>query len=925
MGRDAERSALQEVLGQLTGGAGRVVWLEGEPGIGKSALVDALVAEAAAGQVTVLRGAGDEVAQRLPLYLVTDCLGVSVRAPDPARSEIARLIRGDAGGTGVLDPVLAATERILELVDRLCTAAPVLLVVEDLHWSDVPSLAVWDRLSRAVDQLPLLLLGTSRPVMRRPEVTRVREAVIERAGLLLPLRPLDAPCVAELAGRLLGARPGRDLAGELARSGGNPLFVRELVAALVREDLVGVADGAARLRVAGTGLPATLTATIRRRLTPLHPRTGEVLRLAALLGNEFDVHELALVSRRPVDTLVAPLEEAVTEGLLVEAGDRLAFQHVLIREALEQELPASLSGALHAQFAQALAEAGAPVNSVVRHLLAVLGTLDSWVARWLAELPPEALFAEPQVAAELLTRALGSPVFGGGQRHVLVARLAIALFWLGDNARAGELAADVVRTTDDPDVTGRMQLYRVRAANRMAEPDTALALADAAVADERLPEVWRARIRAWAGIILVKKGDVAAAYEQAELALAEGARLGDPLAVGYARHGLCHLSTGTTALGYIDAGVADLGSDPDAMDLRLLLLHNRLALLNNLGMREEFDGTVSRTLILASRVGTVQVARVQWAAAMGYYDFGAWDEALVHLDSLQPPLGAAKLIGWHGLAALIAAHREEWDRLREHVQEGSAVPVTAGDVRIYSGYLTAAQAIRAEADGSPALAVELLVRWLDPELGYDAKERFMWLPDLVRLALSVGDTAAARAAVEAAEADAAAPGAIPRQHAAAVQCRGQLDDDVALLRAAAAAYQRHGWTIGHASALEEVAVRLAAEPDSDAARAALTGAVRAYADLGAGWDLRRADARLRVHGVRRGPRSLHRRPASGWAALTPTELRVAELVGQGRSNPDIAAELYMSRRTAQAHVSHILGKLNLRSRSEIMQAVAGRR
>ncbi len=112
--------------------------------------------------------------------------------------------------------------------------------------------------------------------------------------------------------------------------------------------------------------------------------------------------------------------------------------------------------------------------------------------------------------------------------------------------------------------------------------------------------------------------------------------------------------------------------------------------------------------------------------------------------------------------------------------------------------------------------------------------------------------------------------------------------------------------MGHAAALEEVAVRLAAVPDQQAARNVFTQAVRAYADLGATWDLRRADARLRVHGIRRGSRSLYRRPTHGWAALTPTEARVAELVAEGRSNPDIAAELYMSRRTAQASSTSLL-------------------
>jgi DNA-binding CsgD family transcriptional regulator len=201
----------------------------------------------------------------------------------------------------------------------------------------------------------------------------------------------------------------------------------------------------------------------------------------------------------------------------------------------------------------------------------------------------------------------------------------------------------------------------------------------------------------------------------------------------------------------------------------------------------------------------------------------------------------------------------------------------------------------------------------------------MWLPDLVRLALAAGDTATARAAAQAAGSDAATPAALPRQRAAAAFCQGQLADDVPALREVAEVYRRHGWPLAEAAALEEVAVRLARADDAGGARAALGEAARVYSGLGAGWDLRRADARLRAHGIRRGPRSLHRRPVNGWAALTPTEQRVAELVSQGRSNPDIAAELFMSRRTAQTHVSHILGKLELRSRLEIMRVAAERR
>jgi DNA-binding NarL/FixJ family response regulator len=96
--------------------------------------------------------------------------------------------------------------------------------------------------------------------------------------------------------------------------------------------------------------------------------------------------------------------------------------------------------------------------------------------------------------------------------------------------------------------------------------------------------------------------------------------------------------------------------------------------------------------------------------------------------------------------------------------------------------------------------------------------------------------------------------------------------------------------------------------------------VAIYTDLGAAWDIGRADARLRPYGVRRG-RPGARRPATGWAALTPTEVKVAYLVGEGLSNPDIAKRLFLSRYTVQVHMSKILAKLQVRSRVEVANEV----
>ncbi len=120
-----------------------------------------------------------------------------------------------------------------------------------------------------------------------------------------------------------------------------------------------------------------------------------------------------------------------------------------------------------------------------------------------------------------------------------------------------------------------------------------------------------------------------------------------------------------------------------------------------------------------------------------------------------------------------------------------------------------------------------------------------------------------------------------------------------------------------AQSLEDAAVLLARARRTAQARDRLNEAVGIYAALGAGWDIRRADTRVRPYGVRRGVRGTRKRPSFGWDALSPTELKVARMVAKGMSNPEIASDLFLSRRTVQTHVSHILGKLGVHSRVEI--------
>ena len=117
---------------------------------------------------------------------------------------------------------------------------------------------------------------------------------------------------------------------------------------------------------------------------------------------------------------------------------------------------------------------------------------------------------------------------------------------------------------------------------------------------------------------------------------------------------------------------------------------------------------------------------------------------------------------------------------------------------------------------------------------------------------------------------------------------------------------------------------LADSGDATAARARFTDAFSLYSGLGADWDLARLQARLRAYGIRRGPHVRHRRSQQGWDSLTATELKVAGLVADGMSNPQIAAHLFLSRRTVQTHVSHILAKLDLHSRTDIAREASRR-
>ena len=926
---------VEALLADAVAGHGGAVLVEGEPGIGKSALLEAGLADAAARGCQVLRGACDELTRRFPLSAMLGALGAEEGSADPRRAAAARALSspGDAEGLGALlaagDPVMAAVEQLVGLVDRLCADGPVVLLVEDLHWADEASLILWHRLSRSAAQLPLLLAASCRPVPVPPGLGRLR-GELQRGpeGGLITLGGLSAAEVARLAEELVGRVPGQRLTAHLASASGNPLYVRELLDALsrsgtLREDAgSGAVDVDLDERGPAREAVVSLSRVIVDRLDSLTSETRQTLVMAALLGPVFSVGDLAVVSGRAPTGLVGAIEEAVAATVLESEGARLRFRHGLLRQALYESVPLALRVALHHQAVSALISADASAERVAEMLLPVLDEADGWELGWIAEYGGTLMNRAPEIAAELLEHALDRLRSGDVRRAQVQDALLSVSYYLRRIPRTGEIARDILTSGAGSERAGLAYWFLTRNDMHNGQPEAALRTVAEALADDRIGTPWQARLKALRSTDLAMLGRRQQARDEAEHALAEGTRLADSRSAGYALHTLSLVSVleddMVSGIELAGRALEQMGSDAEMMDLRLLVSSNRFAWLADQDRFAEAERAAREALALAERSWTPRLGSIRVRLAEMAYSRGHWDDALAELEqAAEFPTGVQVSAVRLAYQAQIAAHRDDWEGAAEYFA-ALAGPGYAVDWVGAMLPVVIARVLEAERTGSPERIIETLAPRMRPGDDHTPVGWQVLLPDLARAAQQCGDEQTLGTVAELCEIP-VAEGRSPERRAGVVWASGLVAGDPLRVLEAAAYFrgaQRLPWL---GKALEDAAVLQAVAGDVVSARVTLAEALEVYAGYGAVWDTRGALARIRPYGVRPGVRGARRRPKHGWEALTDTEVRVAEMVSRGLSNPDIAGQLQLSPRTVDTHVSHILTKLQVRSRREVAE------
>jgi predicted ATPase len=340
-GRENEQRRILDLLQRVArGGSGGVVLAEGEPGIGKTALMRRAVDGATILGLSLAAGAGDQVGRAIPLFALRAALG------EPFARFTAEDVDRDARGGHAW-----WIGRMRAHLEERAAAQPVLVCLDDVQWTCPATLAGLRTLSRALKRRPVAWV-LARSWSAEPDAEDLFDVLEQDGALRLDLAPLTDDAVAALLGDAFGAPPEARLTALAAEAAGNPSLLAELIAGLRDDDAVRCADGRAGL-TSGL-LPRRVHRVARARLDRLSQPARLLLMTAAVLGPSFRLEDAAAMSGESPAALLSVIEETTAAGITTAVEDVFRFRHQLLRRAVHDMIPRAGRTALYGQYGRLL-------------------------------------------------------------------------------------------------------------------------------------------------------------------------------------------------------------------------------------------------------------------------------------------------------------------------------------------------------------------------------------------------------------------------------------------------------------------------------------------------------------------------------------------------------------------------------------------
>jgi DNA-binding CsgD family transcriptional regulator len=938
---DERHQWLDHLSAAFVGSAGfATAIVEGEPGLGKSAMLDEAARAARREGLLVLQARCSELES-------TYDYAVARRLLDLARLEAAATFEqlaerppgpiilpgpGVPGGLGEAGPpidVAGSVGRLHAEFSRLARFRPVVVAVDDLQWCDAPSAAALVYLARRTMPGRILLVATTSPHSERHETRVADELMAEPSARVLHLRPLPPERVSRLVHQQVPQPPPALVEACQSATGGNPFLLTSLLAELRRHPLP---DHGVFATTIDTLAPGVVARSIRRRLTAVPAGWLRILQVTALLGDAADLTSVAEIAEVDPEEVVSAVD-AMVDLWLLRRDRAFRFRYPLERSTVYAEMPPAIRAQAHARAARVLAGWQAPAEEVARHLVLTEPARDRWAIEQLERCADQLLAAgQEELAVRCLRRVL--------REH------------LGDDARGRLLIAAAAAESR---VAATAGLPYLRTAVELEADARALA-ASALDLGRALPEgAERSELAMLLHTIAGRLDDgdrgtdevrfrleLAAAAER-PLPDAAGAGILEDL-LGRRREGVSRVERQALAqLAAVYANDAHRWNAEAVAELAQQLVDQ-----DNLTVADPTDVRLwARAITTLARAGRIApaatVARRAQAVATEHGEGSAFLEltsVLAYVYLLQGSLEQAEeecrrilspgdkpdtadtsagSEADHQARAVLAAVLEGRGRRDEArcLLEGRRIPRNIPGLAM----LELRGRLRVEA-GCPESGLSDL-----REAAHRARQWDIDNPAVSNwragLAGALHRTGAASEAWELAKEQVS----VARTFGAAWSLGAALRtaatvappaDRLPLLGEAVEVLEHSGATLERAYALVEFGALLVTQPDdTESAREVLRHGADAAVHCGATPLVTRAVQLLRSTGAR--PRRV---ALTGTGALTPMERRAAELAVAGHANSEIAEMLFVNAKTVEAHLSRVYRKLCIRSRRQLPSSLA---